>query len=41
MQSKNLTPSKMRWEFYLIGPLQEKDPAKWKTQVFWPIEGKT
>jgi effector-binding domain-containing protein len=40
MQSKDLIPSKMRWEFYLIGPLQEKDPAKWKTQVFWPIEGK-
>jgi effector-binding domain-containing protein len=40
MQSKKLIPGKIRWEFYLVGPLQEKDSGKWKTQVFWPVEGR-
>jgi len=25
------------WETYLTDPQMEKDPAKWMTQMFWPV----
>jgi len=27
------------WEFYTIGPDQEDDPERWRTEVVWPIQG--
>jgi effector-binding domain-containing protein len=25
------------WEVYLVGPLLESDPARWETEVVWPL----
>jgi effector-binding domain-containing protein len=27
-----------QWEVYLTDPRREPDPAKWRTQVFWPVK---
>jgi effector-binding domain-containing protein len=32
-----LTPGAVMWESYLTDPVAEPDPAKWRTQVCWPI----
>jgi len=26
------------WETYLTDPCQEPDPAKWRTNIFWPLK---
>ncbi|MFJ6078335.1 GyrI-like domain-containing protein [Pseudarthrobacter sp. NPDC092419] len=36
MQAEGLTPADTMWEYYLSGPEQEPDPAKWQTKVVWP-----
>jgi len=35
--SEGLEPSDEMWEFYLTGPTEEPDPAKWQTKIIWPI----
>jgi effector-binding domain-containing protein len=32
-----LTPGEVMWECYLTDPGTEPDPAKWNTQICWPI----
>ena len=27
------------WEHYLTDPAEEPDPARWRTNVFWPLRG--
>ena len=34
---RGLIPSEAMWETYLTDPQQEPDPAKWRTQIFWPV----
>jgi len=36
---KELKPAGRMWEVYLTDPEKEKDPAKFVTQLFWPVEG--
>ena len=26
------------WENYIIGPGDDKDPAHWRTEIYWPVE---
>ncbi|MFK4805877.1 GyrI-like domain-containing protein [Microbacterium sp. ZW CA_36] len=33
-----LTPGAAMWESYLTDPEAEPDPAKWHTQICWPID---
>lgn len=30
-------PGTTMWEVYLRGPGQETDPARWRTEIFWPF----
>ena len=30
-------PATGMWEVYLRGPGQETDPARWRTEIFWPF----
>ena len=30
-------PGAQMWEIYLTDPAQEPDPAKWRTQICWPV----
>lgn len=32
-----LTPGEVMWESYVTDPETEPDPAKWHTQISWPI----
>lgn len=38
MTEKGLVPTKMMWERYLTDPAVEKDPAKFVTEIYWPVE---
>jgi effector-binding domain-containing protein len=33
-----LSPGAVMWESYLTDPGAEPDPAKWQTQICWPID---
>ena len=35
--SQGRRPSSSMWEVYLTDPEQEPDPAKWQTEVYWPV----
>lgn len=37
MRVDGKTPSPDMWEFYLNGPPDVTDPAKWQTRVVWPF----
>lgn len=37
MKSHGHAPANHMWETYLTDPHAEKDPAKYKTQMFWPV----
>jgi AraC family transcriptional regulator len=32
------TPAKVMWEVYLSDPQTEPDAARWRTEVYWPVE---
>jgi effector-binding domain-containing protein len=36
---KKLTESGAPWEVYVTDPMTEKDPAKWITEVYYPVSG--
>ncbi len=38
MTEKGVKPASKMWEVYMTDPEKEKDPAKFVTQLFWPIE---
>ena len=38
MTKQGVKPANKMWEVYLTDPEKEKDPAKYVTQLFWPIE---
>ena len=33
----DLTPGEVMWESYLSDPSAEPDPARWRTQISWPV----
>lgn len=35
---KQLKPHDEMWETYLSDPKAEPDPAKWQTEIFWPVD---
>jgi effector-binding domain-containing protein len=37
MKANGLEAAGRMWETYLTDPDREKDPAKWVTQLFWPV----
>ncbi|MBM3310189.1 MAG: GyrI-like domain-containing protein [Candidatus Aminicenantes bacterium] len=37
MKANGHEPAGKMWETYLTDPEMEKDPAKWMTQMFWPV----
>jgi len=37
MKANGHEPAGRMWETYLTDPEMEKDPAKWLTQMFWPV----
>ena len=36
MAKNHLKPAGHMWEVYLSDPVQEKDPEKWMTSMYWP-----
>lgn len=38
MKANQHAPSGAPWEFYVQDPAKNPDPAKWQTQIFWPIK---
>jgi effector-binding domain-containing protein len=34
----DLTPGPVMWECYLTDPAAEPDPARWQTEICWPID---
>jgi len=38
LKAQGLTSRGGFWEVYVTDPGIETDPAKWKTQIFWPVE---
>ena len=38
MAEKGVKPAARMWEVYMTDPQKEKDPSKFVTQLFWPIE---
>lgn len=34
---QGLTLGEGMWESYLSDPVQEPDPATWRTEIFWPL----
>lgn len=36
-REQNLTPGDVMWESYLSDPGSEPDPARWRTQICWPV----
>jgi effector-binding domain-containing protein len=30
-------PASTMWEVYLTDPEEEPDPARWRTEVYWPV----
>ncbi len=39
MTEDGVEPADVMWEAYLTDPESEPDPAKWQTQVYWPVRG--
>lgn len=39
MEAKGVKPAGKMWEVYMTDPAIEKDPTKYVTQLFWPVEG--
>jgi AraC family transcriptional regulator len=39
MESQGLRPSGAPWEAYLTDPAEHPDPADWRTEICWPVEG--
>ena len=37
MQSQGLEPAGAPWEVYVTDPGAEPDPAKWRTDIFFPV----
>ena len=37
-RSRGLEGGAVMWESYLSDPAAEPDPAKWRTQITWPVE---
>lgn len=37
MAEHELFPDQLMWESYLTDPSTEPDPAKWRTEIVWPI----
>jgi effector-binding domain-containing protein len=35
--SQERRPSSFMWEVYLTDPEQEPDPARWQTEIYWPV----
>lgn len=38
MRAEGKEPSGAPWESYLTDPGTEPDPAKWRTQILWPVK---
>jgi len=38
VQAEGLKPNGAPWEVYATDPTQESDPAKWRTNIFMPVE---
>lgn len=38
MTERKLRPAGKMWEVYLTDPEKERDPEKFVTQIFWPLE---
>lgn len=38
VQEQGHTLKSGMWECYLSDPAAEPDPAKWRTEIYWPIE---
>lgn len=36
-EARGLHPRTEMWEVYLSDPQAEPNPAKWRTEIFWPI----
>ena len=37
IRERGFTPGSTMWEVYVSGPGGEPEPARWRTEVFWPI----
>jgi len=37
MQQQGVRAAGAPWESYITDPAEHPDPAKWRTDVFWPI----
>jgi AraC family transcriptional regulator len=37
MTAQGRRPASSMWEVYLTDPQQEPDPAKWRTEIYWPV----
>lgn len=35
--SQGRRPASVMWEVYLTDPEEEPDPARWRTEVYWPV----
>ncbi len=35
--SQGRRPASAMWEVYLTDPQQEPDPARWQTEIYWPV----
>lgn len=38
MENEGLSPRSAHWEQYVTDPGEEPDPAKWQTDIYWPIQ---
>ena len=38
MREQDFEPQAEMWEVYLSDPRSEPDPAKWRTEIVWPVE---
>jgi len=39
MKEQGLRPAGAPWESYLTDPEATPDPADWRTEICWPVEG--
>jgi AraC family transcriptional regulator len=39
MEAEGLRPAGAPWEAYLTDPAEHPDPADWRTEICWPVEG--
>jgi len=39
VQAQGLAVGTRMWESYLTDPAAEPDPATWRTQITWPLQG--